>query len=272
MLPGVPDPEPQFARSYLVVRFATAVAALTMPPFVILGTLAIEDDGRGSLSEYYHGPMRDFFVGALWAVGLLLITYRLTAPRSAEFVVSAVTGFGAIVLSFFPTARPGTEGRRGCGRIVEGRPCTPIQQVFGETGSLVAHVVGTALFLGGAVVICWLWAREARPDRVRERADTVAATYGVDASRLTRSKQMSRTVYVVCIVLMVSALVFQLAIGFPLRVPDALLVVELVCIGAFGAAWLAESLALLGALTTRSDAARRYALARLAMAAPLTDP
>lgn len=182
MLVGV-EPGAPYARSYLVMRFAIAAAALTMPVAVVLGTLAIDGDGRGSLSEYYHGPMRDFFVGALWAVGLLLITYKLTEPRTAEFRVSSVVGFGAIVLSFFPTARPGAGDARGCNRVVEGRSCTPIQQVLTETGSLVLHVVGTVLFLGGAIVMCAIWARAASPDRAGPRAQIVAA-----ASRSTRPR------------------------------------------------------------------------------------
>ena len=261
-----------YARSYLVMRFAIATAALTMPVFVILGTLAIEGDARGSLSEYYHGPMRDFFVGALWAVGLLLITYRVTEPRTWEFRVSSVTGFGAIVLSFFPAARPGAGSDRGCDHLVEGRPCTAIQQILTETGTLALHVVGTVLFLVGAVVMCVIWARAATPERAQREAADVAGRFGVDAARLAGSKRMSRVVYVVSAVVMTVALLFQVAIGFPFDVPYALLVVELVCIGAFGVSWLAESRALLTALAGRSDASRRFAEARLAMAEPVSDP
>ena len=260
------EPGPSYAKAYLVMRFAIAAAALTMPVFVILGTLAIDGDGRGSLSEYYHGPMRDFFVGALWAVGLLLITYKLTEPRTAEFRVSSVVGLGAIVLSFFPTPRPGTGNDRGCDRVVEGRPCTAIQQILTETGSLVLHVVGTALFLGGAVVMCWIWARAASADRAGPQAEVVAAAYDVDPAALLTTKRRSRVVYLVSIAVMVAALLFQLAIAFPFDIPNALLWVELACIAAFGVSWLSESLALLGALAGRTEHTRRLAEARAVMA------
>lgn len=248
------------------MRFAIAAAALTMPVFVVFGTLAIDGDGRGSLSEYYHGPMRDFFVGALWAVGLLLVTYELTEPRTAEFRVSSMVGLGAIVLSFFPTPRPGAGSDRGCDRIVEGRPCTPIQQILTETGSAVVHVVGTVLFLGGAIVMCWIWARAAEPARAGPQAAAVAAAYDVDPAVLLTTKRRSRAVYLVSVAVMVAALVFQLAIAFPLGIANALLWVELVCIAAFGVSWLAESRALLTTLATRSQPRRRLAAARLAMA------
>ncbi|MHA3704728.1 hypothetical protein ACXR2U_21355 [Jatrophihabitans sp. YIM 134969] len=259
------ETDPAYGRAYLVMRFATAVAALTMPVFVVLGTLAVDGHVFGSLSEYYHDAMRDFFVGALWAVGLLLVTYRLTTPRTAEFAASTVTGVGAIVLAFFPTSRPGTDGRLGCGRVVDGRPCTPIQQVVTETGSQVLHVVGTVLFLGGAVVVCVVWARATRAASESRAAEDVAARYAVRAADLVAARGRSRTVYVLSAAVMAAALVFQLAIGFPLDVPYSLLVVELVCIAAFGTSWLAESLALLTALTARSPGRRRFAAARLAM-------
>ncbi len=145
-------------------------------------------------------------------------------------------------------------------------PCTAIQRILTETGSLAVHVVGTVLFLGGAVVMCGIWARATAPDRARPHAEVVAADHGVDVDALLASAQRSRVVYLVSIAVMVAALVFQLAIAFPLGIPNALLGVELVCVAAFGASWLAESLALLTALTTRSEPRRRLAAARLAMA------
>lgn len=80
-------------------------------------------------------------------------------------------------------------------------------------------------------------------------------------------QRRSRLVYVVSIVAMVAALLFEVAVALPLDLPNALLWVELVCIAAFGVSWLTESWALLATLGNRPGPTRRRAEARIAMAA-----
>jgi hypothetical protein len=89
--------------SYLGLRKAIGFLGLALPFAVSLGAGLIFRTGiQSSLSSYYHTGTRDIFVGALWAIGFFLLSYRGYAP------IDNITGNLAFVfalgVSLFPTA------------------------------------------------------------------------------------------------------------------------------------------------------------------------
>lgn len=64
-------------RTYFTLRVGIVVLSFALP-LVLLGYSLIEFGGLvdGSMSAFYGGVMRDWFVGILWAIGFFLINYK----------------------------------------------------------------------------------------------------------------------------------------------------------------------------------------------------
>src|SRR5262245_51369567 len=64
--------------TYFALRLGLALIALGLPPLLALGGMVLENEPiRASMSAYYYSfTLRDVFVGALVAVGFLLMLYR----------------------------------------------------------------------------------------------------------------------------------------------------------------------------------------------------
>jgi hypothetical protein len=64
--------------SYLTLRKAVGILGIALPVLLAVGCLVVgQCDGlEPSISDYYGTPMRDLFVGLLFAIGLFLFSYR----------------------------------------------------------------------------------------------------------------------------------------------------------------------------------------------------
>ena len=64
-------------RSYFTLRVGIVVLSVALP-LVLLGYSLANFGGLvvGSMSAFYGGVMRDWFVGMLWAIGFFLINYK----------------------------------------------------------------------------------------------------------------------------------------------------------------------------------------------------
>jgi hypothetical protein len=56
---------------------------------------------RGSLSAYYHSPMRDVFVGSLCVVGVLLLTYLAGQWNTLDYIFSTVAVIHGVCAALF---------------------------------------------------------------------------------------------------------------------------------------------------------------------------
>ena len=97
-------------------RMAIGVLGVGLP----VALLALSGTVQGSISAYYHTPVRDWFVGTLWVIGVFLFFYRYepqnggqaksTRPsvRSgfADAVLGKLAGISAVGVALFPTPRP----------------------------------------------------------------------------------------------------------------------------------------------------------------------
>lgn len=102
-----PDPgaKDRLGESYLALRQCLGFVGVLFPLLLIAFSLwdGEEQQLRTSISAYYYSAMRDVFVGALVAIGLLLITY--CGNYRWENVLSTVSGIGAIGVALLPTQR-----------------------------------------------------------------------------------------------------------------------------------------------------------------------
>ena len=96
----------QLAVSYLTVRRAIGVIAILHPAILYLGGYLVFGIGlQNSMSDYYHTPMRDVFVGIDVCIGVFLLCYRGYGLH--DRIVSMLAGGCAILVALFPTAGDG---------------------------------------------------------------------------------------------------------------------------------------------------------------------
>lgn len=127
-----------YLRSYRMMRAAIGVIGFALPVALLAGDLLFLDGDmlvRGSLSAYYHTGMRDVFVGALCAIAVFLITYRVAENRWDNYT-SMIAGVAAAGVAIFPTSRPDA-----------GVALTPLQESLGESTVGIVHYLSAAVFL-----------------------------------------------------------------------------------------------------------------------------
>jgi hypothetical protein len=91
-----------FRETYFALRFLLSFVAATLPLWLVVGEFICEGKFgvRKSISAYYDGPMRDWFVGALIAVGAGLYIYKGLSER--ENGLLNVAGVLAVLTALFP--------------------------------------------------------------------------------------------------------------------------------------------------------------------------
>jgi len=89
--------------SYLTLRKAIGVIGVALPVVLVAGDLIVFG-GHGlqpTISDYYGTPMRDVFVGLLFAIGLFLFSYRGFDWR--DEVAGKIACAFAVGVALFPT-------------------------------------------------------------------------------------------------------------------------------------------------------------------------
>ncbi|WP_213452060.1 hypothetical protein [Rhizomonospora bruguierae] len=155
------DPAVLYVLSYLITRTVVGFLGILLPiafivgeAFYLRGSVQI----RGSISAYYHTPMRDLFVAGLCVIGFLLMTYMSAQTRTWDFWLSLVAGIAVVGVAFFPTRRPGlASGAPPCGGQPVPAGCAPMQQALGETTTAVIHFTCAAVFMLSLAAIAFLF-------------------------------------------------------------------------------------------------------------------
>jgi hypothetical protein len=205
----------RYVRSYLIMRVAVGVLGIAVPLLLVLGVWALFDDrpfARGSLSSYYYSGMREVFVGALCAIGVFLLTYKV-AERSRENRLSIYAGAAVIIVALFPTGRP-----RGVGE-------TPLQDLVGATTVEWIHYGSAAIFIASLAVISYYFSKP--PPKTGNLPPSFWRRY-----------------HLICAGLIAAALGLAALEGIAGWPDKGLLIAEAVAVWAFGASWLAKGLEL----------------------------
>lgn len=204
----------RYVRSYLVMRVLVGALGIALPLLLVLGEPLLFDGQpfpRGSLSAYYYSGARELFVGALCAIGVFLVTYKV-AERSGENWLSFFAGVAVTVVALFPTGRPGI-----------GVTPTPLQNLLGETTVERIHFTAAAVFIGSLAVISYYFAKPP-PGSGR------------------RSPSFWHRYHLTCAGFIVAALLLAAVAGFTSWPDKGLLIAEAVAIWAFGASWFMKGL------------------------------
>jgi len=157
------DPASLYAKSYLLIRSVLAFIGVLLPVAFIVGEaffIGGRVSVRGSLSSYYHSPMRDLFVAALSVTGFMLLTYMAGQRNTYEYWLSTVAGVAVLGVAFFPTNRPGVGSGPRCGDASEPAGCSAIQQHFGEAFTARIHFTCAAIFILSLALIAFVFARQ----------------------------------------------------------------------------------------------------------------
>lgn len=211
--PTGPDTKP-YVRSYVFMRFAIGVLGIALPLLLVFVEPILFDGQpfpRGSLSAYYYSGMREVFVGVLWAIGVFLVTYKLT-ERSWESRLSTLSGAAVVVVAVFPTARPGG-----------GVSLTPLQDLLSESLVEGIHFVSAGAFIASLAVISYFFGR----DEARRSAGA-----GRPSQRAT--------FHWTCAGIIVAALALAAVAGITSWPDKGLLIAEVSAVLAFAASWLAK--------------------------------
>ncbi len=136
-------------RAYSLARGVVGALGIALPVGLIFGEPWLDGsvDGRGSLSAYYHSGLRDYFVGTLVVVSVLLFLYKFF-EHSLDNLLSWIAGAGALGVAFFPTHVP-----EGLGVL------TPLQDRFGEGTVAGIHYACATIFFACMAWMSWLFGR-----------------------------------------------------------------------------------------------------------------
>jgi hypothetical protein len=211
--PTDPAAEP-YVRCYLTLRLFVGILGIAVPVVLVLFEPMLfygQPFPRGSLSAYYYSGMREVFVGALCAIGVFLISYKV-ADRTRENRLSIYAGLAVIGVALFPTGRPG-----------KGVHATPLQDLLGETWVERVHFASAFVFIASLAVISSYFGRSAPGDN-------------------RPGREFARRYHWTCAGIIVAALVLAGVSGVFGWPDKGLLIAEVAAILAFGASWLAKGL------------------------------
>ena len=93
--------------TYTNLRFGLGLLALAFPLVLLFGGMASGHPVQGSFCCYYHTPMRNIFVGVLFAIGSFLYLYKWFSGQ--ENIALNVTGLAAILIALVPMDAQGDE-------------------------------------------------------------------------------------------------------------------------------------------------------------------
>jgi hypothetical protein len=234
------DPNAVFTRSYLTIRATVGIIGVALPFVFIIGEGFFLRGGvhvRGSLSAYYHTTMRDYFVGGLAVVGVLLATYMAGQSRRTDFKLSLVSGLAVLGVAFFPTKRPSLpDGAPLCGTVPEPTGCSPMQQYWGETEVAMIHFASAGVFILSLAATCFYFAY-----REREKHGNPGMA----------------KIQIICGCLILAAVAWAVVggwLGLDIGELTPLYIGEVVAVWAFGASWLLNGREIWRAVFSRRSA------------------
>ncbi len=202
--------------SYLLLRKAVGGIGVALPFVLLIGNQLMRHGVQASMSGYYYTPMRNIFVGALWALGVFLVTYD--GWDRPDRIITNIAGGGAIGVSLFPTTPANHPSAR--------------QMVIGDlhlTFACVTFVMLALMSLRFAKRVATPASPRSLAERVKyalgftPKGDSVAPRWEIITYRV------SGVVIVVCILLIYpGSKVYS----------ESLLVLETIMLVAFGTAWV----------------------------------
>lgn len=208
------DIQKHMIGTYTSLRIGLVVIAFAFPLVLWLGGLWRDSPGlRGSMSAYYHSAMRDWFVGALFAIGACLYLYK--GFTSKENLLLNLAALFAVGVAIFPMGWPPKNWPP------QGWPNEPLCNTF--TAGYV-HVTCAVLAFLCIALVCWFCASDTLP-LMQDPA---------------RREKFHRAYLWLGIAMLVSPLI-AVALKFTLGQSSYVFLAELTAMYVFAAYWLVKS-------------------------------
>lgn len=115
-MPVDPDREQLLSGAYAWLELIVGVIAITLPVVLPVTDWLIDDESlRGSISSYYYGRPKIWFVGSLFALGVFFLSYEYPPRRGfrVDFWCSVAASLAAIGVAMCPTASAGERATGG---------------------------------------------------------------------------------------------------------------------------------------------------------------
>jgi hypothetical protein len=208
------EPGNSLVISYLALRRLIGMLGMAMPLVLASGAWILQNAAiQGSISDYYHTPMRDVFVGILCAIGVFMFSYR---GYREDRLPGIIAGLAAIGVALFPVAPAGTTD--------------PVVQGVG----VVHYIFAASFFLLLAYFSLYLFTK----------TDPKVP--------MTARKRQRNVIYRICGLAILAALVLIAGIGLlpesvgvPVKQHAAVFWLEALAVVAFGFSWWVKGEALL---------------------------
>lgn len=162
------------ASGYLWIRLMVAIIGIGLPLLIVTVERIVFTGTTihkwGSISSFYHSPLRDVFVASNCVAGALLITYMAGSWRKPQYWISTLGGLGLIALANFPTGRPDLMSKTpNCDlpshiydNGADEPQCSAVQNWIGEQNSQYVHYTGFITFAVAAFLLTILMYRYER--------------------------------------------------------------------------------------------------------------
>lgn len=198
--------------SYMELRVAIGALGIALPLVTSIGAWLIFQEGlQRSISNYYHTGMRDVFVGALFAIGFFLLSYRGHEP--ADNRAGNLAFIFALGVALFPTIKD------------------PNTTIF--TTTEILHMVFTILFFSTLTYFCLcLFVKSDQEPPLPPKKQRRNLVY-----------KISGWVMVACIVLIATHAIPAVKEWWP--IPKPVFWFEALAIWAFGWSWFVKGEAIL---------------------------
>jgi hypothetical protein len=192
------------ASAYTHLQQIVGVMAILLPPVLFVGNWALTgNELETSISAYYHTPMGSVFVGVLWALAVFFLSYnyRPLPGFNVDNKLSTLAAIAAVSVAVFPTTSDASVASRSEHNI-----------------SIVHAISAGVLFILLAVFALVLFPR--------------------GSGAMTPEKQRRNVLYRTCGGIMGVAILLMVVWRDPPESWHIFLVLETICVEAFGISWL----------------------------------
>lgn len=87
--------------TYICLRYGICLIGFLLPVILIIGGMALGIPWQESISQYYHTPLGDVFVGSLFGIGAFLYLYKGFSRE--ENIALNIAGLSVVCVALFPT-------------------------------------------------------------------------------------------------------------------------------------------------------------------------
>ncbi len=219
--------------SYLTLRKLLGLLGMVLPLIMMGGTVCMHCHLQGSISAYYYSPMRDWFVGILWAMGVFFVSYTGYKEdphiKLTENLLTNLAGFLAVLIALLPTMGDAAVSQ-SC--TTHSCPIPSFANVFGKnldcqnTWVYAAHLISALLFfIVLAYMLCFKFVNILDPSNRQKEIKFYRA--------------MGIVMFVSIGVMLANAIADEcFKERYPLHNTAVLFFLETIALWAFGLAWL----------------------------------